>query len=498
MSEDQRAVYERPERGEPGHCPAVLLAESAEQIQAVLEIANAEQLPLVLSAGRTGLVEAQRPEGECVLSLERMRRVNYFECADGARCDLSSFSSPEKAADRLLEWWTANGRPELDGSTVSVQAGLPIDALNLVLASVGRMFPMEMGSSASASVGASIANASAGANAICYGTAAHMASRVDGFWADASTASCDAMPSWQTPQTSTLAIDSTALPEDWGLAGSQGAFGVVTQALVTTHAVPGTREAVLLPADSMAQAMSILKAARSEFGGDIEEFEFMSLASVQLVQRHRGAALRLPFDLPPTAPYLLLLQIKSDQADDALAERLYGFCAGTLEFDDDWIGYAPIEALKAIRHSITECSNLETRALGAGRLSFDTATPIDVFGQYLDQLSRSVTESRPDAQLIAFGHAGVGGAHLHLIGGAGRPLAEDASALVDLVFDVTQSAGGTFSAEHGVGPKWGAQFRKRMSSARLQQLDARKQKHDPRRILSPRSFGFDRLTGPGR
>jgi FAD/FMN-containing dehydrogenase len=128
---------------------------------------------------------------------------------------------------------------------------------------------------------------------------------------------------------------------------------------------------------------------------------------------------------------------------------------------DESIGYAPLPALKKIRHSVTEASNLEMRALGGGRLSFDTATPVAVFGDYLAQLAGELRAARPDVQLVDFGHAGVGGAHLHLIGGQGAPVAPDAARLTKIVFDVTQAFGGTFSAEHGVGPKWATEFLQR-------------------------------------
>ena len=58
------------------------------------------------------------------------------------------------------------------------------------------------------------------------------------------------------------------------------------------------------------------------------------------------------------------------------------------------------------------------------------------------------------------------------------------------VFDVTQRYGGTFSAEHGVGPKWAGEFLKRSAPERIARMRAAKQRHDPAGILNPRSFGL--------
>lgn len=493
LDAERRKPYETPERGAPGHTPAVLVPGDEAQVQRALQIANAQGLHYVLSSGRTGLVEAQRPLGEVVLSLEKLRGVLAFTLADGRACRFDRRDAPDAVRGALYAWWTQAGQPDLEGSSVTVEAGLAVDALNEILAPLGRMFPMEMGSSAAASVGACVANASAGANAVAYGTAAHMAVAAWGFWGDGSAAGPHAAPRWKPVAPDALAIDSTRLPEDWGLVGSQGCFGLITRVQLRTQRLPQAREGALLAVSGMPQAMQVFALARASFGADIEEFEFLSRSAVELVLRRKGGDLRLPFDPVPDAPYLVLLQVKSDAPDEELAQRLYAFCADTAGLPDEAIGYAPLPALKKIRHSVTEASNLEMRALGGGRLSFDTATPVARFGDYLERLARELHGLRPDVQLIDFGHAGVGGAHLHLIGGQGSALAPDAARLTQTVIDVTLAHGGTFSAEHGVGPKWADEFLRRTPRARLDALAARKRAHDPRNVLSPRSFGFDRL-----
>lgn len=490
---ERKSRYEIPERGAPGHAEAVLIPADEAELQRALELANRDGLHFVPCAGRTGLVEAQRPQGEIVLSLERLRSVLAFTLADGTTCRLERGETPDAVRDRLFAWWSERGRPDLRGSRITVEAGLAVDALNELLAPLGRMFPMEMGSTASATVGACVANASAGANAVCYGTAAHMAVAAWGFWGDGSPAGPCAAEPWTRPDESTLAIDSTRLPASWGLVGSQGAFGLITRVELRTQPVPLTREGALLAVSDMPEAMRVFGLARNVFGNDVEEFEFLSRSAVELVLRRKGADVRLPFASTPDAPYLVLMQVKADTADEELAQKLYAFCSEQAGLPDESIGYAPLPALKKIRHSVTEASNLEMRALGGGRLSFDTATPVARFGAYLDRLARELRALRPEVQLVDFGHAGVGGAHLHLIGTANSPVTADAALLTQRVFDVTAAFGGTFSAEHGVGPKWADEFLRRTPRARLDELTARKRTHDPRNVLSPRSFGLDRL-----
>ena len=70
-------------------------------------------------------------------------------------------------------------------------------------------------------------------------------------------------------------------------------------------------------------------------------------------------------------------------------------------------------------------------------------------------------------------------------------MAARAAELIGIVFGVTQHYGGTFSAEHGVGPKWGSEFQRRAPAELRQAIVRMKERRDPRAVLNPRSFGLD-------
>lgn len=479
------ARYERPERGEPGQASALLLPDTPEQVGAVLGWAQAQRQPLVLSAGRTGLVEAQRPEGEAVLSLERLNRVLALHLADGSSWPLPA-TEASAAAVELAERWQAAGRPALAGAALEVEAGLAVDALNALLEPLGCLWPMEMGSTASASVGACAANGSAGANALCYGTAAHLVVAVSGYWADGRPTGWQPGLRWTLPAADQLAIDSARLDPARGLLTTQGVFGVITRLRLRLYPRPLSREAVLLALPDMPAAMRLLAAARARFGEGVEEFEFLHQGALALGLAHLNGAVRLPHQ-QPQAPWHLLLQLCGEQPGEALAAALYEFL---LEqgLAESAIGYAPLAALKRLRHSLTEASNARMRALGGGRLSFDTATPLARFGDYLEALRADLAPR--GVELVAFGHAGVGGAHLHLLGSRDQPVGPRAAELVERVFDLTQAHGGTFSAEHGVGSKWAAQWQARTPAEEVQALRAEKRRRDPAGILQPRCFAL--------
>ena len=480
--------YEHPERGAPGHSSGLLLPQSEAQLGEFLSTASQARVPLVISAGRTGLVEAQRPEGEVVLSLEKLKHPLQFHATE-FEYEFAAGLNSEQAASALAEAWLSAGSPPLSAPTVEVQAGMAVDALNEIIAPLGLMFPMEMGSTASATVGAAVANASAGANAVRYGTAMHMCAAASGFWASGAPAGpCIGQP-WQAPGAEQLAIDSSGFDPETGLLGSQGALGVISRVTLRLQPLPATREALLLPVADMPAAMRLLAQARQRFGAAIEEFEFLSDTAVDLVAQHQGAEFRFPL-AERNSPFYVLLQVCDVDEGADLISPLYELAAGDLGLADEQIGYAPLAALKHIRHSVTESSNAAMRRRGGGRLSFDTATPVAVFGDYLAALETELRALAPELLLVAFGHAGVGGAHLHVLGSAQQPAAALQEAIVACVFDVTQRYGGTFSAEHGVGPKWAGEFLKRSAPERIARMRAAKQRHDPAGILNPRSFGL--------
>jgi FAD/FMN-containing dehydrogenase len=483
-------AYEIPERGEPGQALCALLPESEAEVGELLRLCSARCLPLVISAGRTGLVEAQRPQGEAVLSLEKLKRPLELETADGARFSFPPQGEPASWRQALYAWWSRLPPAQRGGATLTAEAGISVDAVNELLEPLGLMWPVEMGSSAAASIGACAANGSAGANAVCYGSAAHMTDAAWGCWGSGETAGPCTAEAWQPVDPRRLAIDSALVRPEWGLIGSQGVLGVITRLRLRTQPRPVQCEAVLLPVADMPAAMRVLDFARESFPGDVEEFEFIGAPAIALVRAHQGAAFRWPFEADPAAPWYVLLQLKSHDPQADLAGRLYEFLAQTLDWPAERIGYAPLPVLKKLRHSITESSNARMRALGGGRLSFDVATPVAVFGDYLAALERAMKQADPDIEFIAFGHAGVGGAHLHLLGSRERPVAARQAELVKRVFDLTAQYGGTFSAEHGVGPKWAVEWQARAPAAQRQALAAEKRRRDPAHILNPRSFGL--------
>jgi FAD/FMN-containing dehydrogenase len=95
----------------------------------------------------------------------------------------------------------------------------------------------------------------------------------------------------------------------------------------------------------------------------------------------------------------------------------------------------------------------------------------------------------PGTQAVAFGHLGDGNVHFHARAprGADAELwyAEDAPRITRLVHDLVVAAGGSISAEHGIGQMKRAELERLGPPSRIAALRAIKAALDPRGILNP-------------
>jgi FAD/FMN-containing dehydrogenase len=95
----------------------------------------------------------------------------------------------------------------------------------------------------------------------------------------------------------------------------------------------------------------------------------------------------------------------------------------------------------------------------------------------------------PGTEAVAFGHLGDGNIHFHLRAPAGaereRWYAEDAPAITRLVHDMVVAAGGSISAEHGIGQLKRDELARLSPPSRIAVLKAIKHAIDPRGLFNP-------------
>ena len=116
---------------------AIALPATVDEVQAVVRWANRHGVAVVPSGGRTGLSGgAVAANGELVLSLERMNKVLDFDAVD---------------------------------RTLTVQAGMALEAVQNAAREHGLVYPVDFGARGSCSIGGNIATNAGGIRVIRYG-----------------------------------------------------------------------------------------------------------------------------------------------------------------------------------------------------------------------------------------------------------------------------------------------------------------------------------------
>ena len=125
--------------------------------------------------------------------------------------------------------------------------------------------------------------------------------------------------------------------------------------------------------------------------------------------------------------------------------------------------------------------------------AYDVVVPLVRLDRFVNDLEEALGERFGDFRLSVFGHGGVGALHLHAIAPDSAALEQARDDLDELVFDLVQQQGGSPWAEHGVGAKWGRQWRRRTPPEVIGSMLEIKRRCDPDNVIGSRLFGFDRL-----
>jgi FAD/FMN-containing dehydrogenase len=109
--------------------------------------------------------------------------------------------------------------------------------------------------------------------------------------------------------------------------------------------------------------------------------------------------------------------------------------------------------------------------------------------EFCVEAARAVEARYPGARVIAFGHLGDGNVHFNVQPpsgpGAATWLAERGEEASGFVYDLVVAAGGSISAEHGIGQMKAATLARTDPPARLAALRALKAALDPKGIMNP-------------
>ena len=121
-------------------------------------------------------------------------------------------------------------------------------------------------------------------------------------------------------------------------------------------------------------------------------------------------------------------------------------------------------------------------------MQHDIAVPVDAMPRFMVEAAAACDARFPGTHASGFGHLGDGNIHFHVRAAPGtdrdRFYAEDAATITRFIHDLVMAAGGTISAEHGIGQMKRDELA-RLSPERVAAIRAIKTALDPHGLFNP-------------
>jgi len=379
----------------------VVRPRTTAEVAAVMKVATERRLPVTPRAGGTGLSGGALPvRGGVVLSVDRM--------------------------DSILEI-------DRENLAAVVEAGVITQRLQEACEAVGLYYPPDPASRGSCTLGGNIAENAGGPHAAKYGVTKDFVLGVEAVLPDGRVVE------WGGK----LLKNRTGYSLAQLIVGSEGTLAIVTKAWLKLIPLPRLRRCMLVPFPTLEGAAAGV-ARIYQAGLFPAALEFMEREAIQLAARH----LRIPVP-GGDAEALLLVEFDGNHEEgvDADLEKAGEVClaAGAA---DCLLPESPSrqEELWKVRRAIGEAVKK-----ASVYKEEDTVVPRAA----LPALVRGVKEicARAGVTVVCYGHAGDGNLHCNVL-----RMGMDESrwngllpGVVEEIFRLTVSLGGSVSGEHGIG-----------------------------------------------
>jgi FAD/FMN-containing dehydrogenase len=425
-----------------GSTPLLALPKTTAEVAAVVGICAESGTPITPQGGNTGLVGGQIPDGEVLLSLERMRAVREID---------------------------------VDDDVLIVEAGVTLAAAHAAAAAVGRRFPLSLASEGSATIGGLVSTNAGGVAVLRYGTMRQLVLGLEAVLPSGAV--------WNGLKR--LRKDNTGYDLKQLLIGAEGTLGVVTAAALKLFPVLVSRAVAIAGVASPADAVTLLGRAKAQSGGAVESFELMQRLGIELALRHIPGA-REPLESRPA--WCVLIEIASGEpgAAEAAMERLLAAAMEDGLVPDAAI--AQTQAQAAAFWALRENQSAAQKREGAA-WKHDVAVPVSRIAAFIDAAGAALTARWPGVRFDAFGHVGDGNIHYDILPPpGGDAAAHDArrDEAAHIVHDVVVGLEGSISAEHGLGTMKTAEAMAYKSPVEVAAQRAVRAALDPKRIMNPR------------
>ena len=428
-----------------GEALAVVSPADTSDVATVVRLCGAAGVAVVPQGGNTGLCGGATPRRDVpsvLLSLRRMREIRRIDSL---------------------------------GRSITVGAGATVAEVADAAAGAGLLFPLSFGAEASAQIGGALSTNAGGTNVLRYGSARALTLGLEVVLADGSVARLGRG----------LRKDNTGYDLKHLFVGGEGTLGVICEATLALFPLPRQRATAMATVAGAAEGLELLGRLNEAADGRVSACEWLSPTTRRLACEPPGGA-RDPFGGGPES--LVLVELTSSRAGDELRRLLEEVLADSVEAGV--IGDATVADATAAAERLWRMREAppEAEKHAGGSVKHDIAVLPDRMPVFLERAAAAVGAVLPGVRINAFGHLGDGNIHFNLlapVAEAPHVLLDNEERLTEAVFDVAESLGGSFSAEHGIGLRWRHELARRKQPAALDLMHRLKATLDPDGILNP-------------
>ncbi|MBA3837127.1 MAG: FAD-binding oxidoreductase [Sphingomonas sp.] len=429
-----------------GKAAAILSPAATTEVAEMVGMARAAGVALVPQGGNTSMVGGATPPADGSALILSTRRLNRVRSVDPA------------------------------ANLAVAEAGVILADLHDAALSAGRRFPLSLGARGSATVGGLVSTNAGGTQVLRFGTMRALVAGIEAVLPDGSVH--DGL--------SALKKDNRGYDLKELLIGAEGTLGIVTAATLRLVPAVAARAVAWCGVASPAAALTLLRRLEAQTD-TVESFEIVPQVSLDLVLRHIPGT-RAP--LAQAHPWHVLIEAIATATDAeppaALLERLLGPALAAGEVVDAVIAAseAQADAFWRLRDSISSAEKAHGPAV-----QHDISVPVDTMPRFMVEAAAACEARFHGTSASGFGHLGDGNVHFHVRAPAGVDAddwyAREAPRITPFVNDLVIAAGGSISAEHGIGQMKLDELERLSSPARLAALRAIKVAFDPDRLMNP-------------
>lgn len=427
-----------------GASPAMLAPASTAEVAEIVRLAAEHRVPLVPQGGNTGMAAGATPPTDGSAILLSMRRMNRIR----------SISAENRLA--------------------VAEAGVILETLHDAAHEAGMRFPLTLGARGSCTIGGLTSTNAGGTQVLKFGTMRSLVAGVEAVLPDGSVH--DGL--------SGLKKDNRGYSIDQLLIGAEGTLGVVTAVALRLVPAIAARAVAWAGVESPAVALELLRflEARTSI---VEGFELVPQDSLDLVLKH------IPNTRAPLSGkhvWHVLVEATTADASTDVAAELESLLSAALErgiIGDAVLAAneAQAEAFWKLRDSISEAERAEGQTL-----AHDISVAVADMPTFITDAAARVEAAFPGVVASGFGHLGDGNIHFHVRAGSHAApdwYESEGERITRMVDDLVTAAGGSISAEHGIGQLKRAEFARLAPPGRIHALRAIKQALDPLGIMNP-------------